>query len=106
MCVDNGKYMMKGRFVSVHCDVHCDWHGPPPRYRAFVDHELFTERTWIWEGAYLQEQFQILAKPGIYHIRYQLLDTAQASLYVENWRVEPAQIDQSGVLTIVSPCET
>lgn len=93
---------MKGRFVLVHCDVFCDWQGPPPRYRAFVDRELFVERTWIWEGAYLEEQFQVLAKPGVYQITYQLLDPEQAELHVKNWRVEgSAQINQAGVLTVV-----
>lgn len=65
MYVNYDKYHMKGRFVLVQCDVYCEWHDSPPRYRAFVHDELFVERTWIWEGAYLEEQFQILAKPGV-----------------------------------------
>jgi hypothetical protein len=67
-----------------------------------VGQELFTERTWIWEGAYLEEQFQILAKPGEYQISYQLLDAGSASLRVQNWRAEgSAEIDQSGRLTVI-----
>lgn len=103
---------MPDYFVRVTCDVHCTWSKHPPRYRAYVNDELFTERTWIWQDTYLEETFQILAPPGKYLIRYQLVDTKRAQLEVRNYRVEPdpgwqklgipapAVIDQFGELVI------
>lgn len=91
---------MQTEFVVVECDVHCDWHDQPPRYRAYVNNELFTERTWIWTHCYLSEQFQIQAPPGAYEIRYEILDGAQ--LITQNWRVVAgsASINQQGILEI------
>ena len=85
---------MAPKFVRILCDVHCDWRDPPPVYRAFVDNELFTERTWIWRDQYLEEAFQISAPPGRYKIRYELLDPESAEIRAVNWRVDwgPARI--------------
>lgn len=93
---------MQTEFVMVECDVWCDWQGQPPRYRAYVNDELFTERTWLWEDAYLNENFQIQAAPGTYQIRYESLDGAR--LTVSNWRVisGPGAVNQHGMLTVRS----
>ena len=88
---------MQTRFVKVLCDVHCQWDKTlSPRYRVFVNDELFTERTWIWENAYLQEMLQIEAPPGVYNIRFELLDDSNtARINVRNTRVTlgPATIN-------------
>jgi hypothetical protein len=60
---------MKTQFVKVVFDVHCQWSDIPPRYRCYVEDELFGERTWTWHGVYLEEAFQIQAPPGRYKIR-------------------------------------
>jgi hypothetical protein len=94
---------MKGKFVLVTCDVHCDVHDwdNPPRYRAYVSDELFTERTWIWENAYLEETFQIRAKPGVYHIRYEIVDPSDSRLWVDNFRIRgEGSVDQQGQIKI------
>jgi len=93
---------MTKKFVKIVCDVHCAWTVTPPQYRAFVDDELFTERTWTWQNVYLQESFQIEAWPGKYTIRYELLDR-QASLQVENYRVEygDATVNHLGELVVL-----
>lgn len=31
-------------------DVYCQWVGYPPAYRVYVDGDLITERTYIWDG--------------------------------------------------------
>jgi|688.fasta_scaffold93309_3 hypothetical protein len=94
------KYNMQTKFVAVECDVYCEWNNQPPRYRAYVNNELFIERTWIWKDAYLREKFQIQALPGQYQIRYEPLDGAKITL--ENWKVHsgPAGINQQGNLVI------
>lgn len=74
-------------FVTVCCDVFCTWSKYPPRYRAYINDELFTERTWIWQNVYLEETFQILAPQGHYRVRYELLDSKRAELMVKNFKV-------------------
>jgi hypothetical protein len=93
---------MQTEFVIVVADVNCEWHGDPPRYRCYVNEELFTERTWIWHDQYLEEALQIQATPGVYCIRYELVDTDQASLAVNNFRIKigPATVDHAGCVTV------
>lgn len=97
---------MQTEFVIATCDVYIKWKGgPPPRYRCYVNDELFTERTWIWTDQYLEEMLQIQAPPGQYEVRYELLDTERARLKVHNLRIEtgPAVIDQHGRVQIYTP---
>ena len=79
---------MTQQFVRVLADVHCDC-APDQRpiYRLYVNDELFTERTWIWENVYLEEVIPILAEPGDYVIRYELVPGTTAGLNIQNLRV-------------------
>jgi len=79
---------MTQQFVRVLADVHCDC-APDQRpiYRLYVDDELFTERTWIWENVYLEEVMPRLAEPGDYVIRYELVPGTTAGLNIQNLRV-------------------
>jgi len=79
---------MARQFVILLADVHCFWEGLSPTYRAYVNDELFAERTWFWTDSYLEEMFQIEAEPGEYHIRYELVPPHLAQLTVQNMRVE------------------
>lgn len=79
---------MAKQHVRLLCDVFCDWEGLQPIYRAYVNDELFTERTWIWTDKYLVELIQIEAEPGDYHIRYELVPPHLAQLTVNNLRVD------------------
>lgn len=81
--------MISGKhYVSVECDIHCDWHTEHPRYRLFVNNELFTERTYIWQDQYLKEIIQLQVNPGKYAIRAELVEPAPyAKLDVKNMRV-------------------
>ena len=54
---------MARKFVRLLADVHCKWQGLSPIYRAYVNDELFAERTWIWTDCYLRECLQIEAEP-------------------------------------------
>ena len=78
---------MQTYFVRVECDVTAKVHVQPLRYRAYVNNELFTERTWIWTGSYLEENFQIQAAPGIYPIRFETVDADHGRIKVRNHRV-------------------
>jgi len=93
---------MPTEFVIAEVDINCEWWGVPPRYRCYVNNELFTERTWIWQNMYLEEALQIQAVPGTYNIRYELVDSASARLDISNYRIKlgPAGVDQTGCVTI------
>ena len=78
---------MQTEFVIAVADVDCEWSGEPPRYRCYVNDELFTERTWIWENVYLEEMIPISAEPGDYTIRYELVPGTSAGLNIQNLRV-------------------
>ena len=86
---------MARQFIRLLVDVHCEWTGSTPIYRAYVNDELFAERTWIWTEMYLEECFQIDAEPGEYRIRYELVSPHLAELNVTNFRVDhgPAIIE-------------
>jgi hypothetical protein len=94
---------MTKKFVRVVADVHCDWQGLAPTYRVYVNDELFAERTWIWTEDYLEEALQILAKPGKYHIRYELVPPNLAQLHVTRLRVTqgPGNIKNNTLLRIL-----
>ena len=79
---------MSQKYVRVLCDVDCDWEGLPPVYRVYVNDELFTERTWIWTDARLEEAIQIEADPGDYNISYELVPPHLATIKVSNMRVD------------------
>lgn len=100
------KYNMSTESVLVVCDVYIKWKGEePPRYRCYVNDELFTERTWIWHDQYLEEWIPIEAPAGHYQVRYELLDTERAKLKVHNLRIEsgPAVIDPNGLVHVYVP---
>ena len=79
---------MTKQFVRVLCDIDCEWESFNPIYRAYVNDELFAERTWRWTDMYLQEALQIEAEPGEYVIRFELVPPHLARLTVTNMRVD------------------
>jgi len=83
------KYLMQTKSVQVQCDVYCKWDGNDTRYRLYVNDELFTERSWIWpDNDYLLEEIiPIEAPPGLYTIRYELLEPSNSKLTIKNMRV-------------------
>jgi len=92
---------MTKQFVSVLADVECEWEGLDPIYRMYVNDELFTERTWRWTDAYLEELIQINGEPGEYHLRWELVPPHLAKLTVKNIRIQYGPgIIENGVLRI------
>lgn len=58
------------------------------KYRAYVNSELFTERTWAWnDNYYLEENLQIEAGPGEYRIGITVVGASPEALEVKNIRV-------------------
>lgn len=93
---------MQKYFVLATCELRCEWTGPHPRYRVYVNNELFAERTWIWRDVYLEENIQMEAPAGCYKIKVELVDTEYATLDIRNMRIVkgPATITQDGELVI------
>ena len=88
-------------FCKVSFDLFCD-KGDKPRYRLYVNNELFAERTYIWQGTeYLRENLQVEAPPGEYKITLQKLD--KSKLNIRNTRVDfgPAEIVDSTTFRIL-----
>ena len=78
---------METVFVKAVFDINCKWAGQDPSYRVFVNDELFTERTWPWNGQYLEEILQIQACPGQYHIQLKPVHS-HSKFTVTNHRIE------------------
>lgn len=90
---------MGRHFVRVLADVDCEWEGLNPVYRVYVNNEMFTERTWYWTDAYLEEILQIEAVAGEYDLHWELVQPCLAKLTVSNIRVDhgPATIENNKV---------
>jgi hypothetical protein len=88
-------------FVRVLCNVKCDTNDV--RYRAYVNEELFIERTWIWGNGGLEELFQIEAPPGNYTIHYELVNSPDTKLSISNVVIEEGDAIVTGsTITILS----
>lgn len=78
---------METVFVKAMFDIDCEWSDTQPAYRVFVNDELFTERTWVWQDTYLEEILQIQACPGQYHIQLKPVHS-HSKFTVTNHRIE------------------
>ena len=78
---------MNKKFVKITFELDCEWTGPVPAYRVYVDGELFTERSYIWKDQYLEEMLQIEAEPGRHRIDFENLNSDTASFTMRNCQV-------------------
>ena len=96
--------ILERHFIAVVCHVFCEWEGDPPNYRVYVNDELFTERTWIWDDEYLEELLQIYAPPGKYNITYKLVPPFVGNIHVKTYEIEygptGSRIYKDGMLRI------
>lgn len=51
-------------------DVLCDWLGYAPSYRLYLDEDLITERTYIWDNTsqYVREHISVILTPGRHNL--------------------------------------
>jgi hypothetical protein len=87
-------------FCKISFDLFCD-KGENPRYRIYVNNELFTERTYIWKGVkYVRENLQVNAPPGEYTIKIEKIDPGK--FRVRNTKIDygPAQLVDSTTFRI------
>lgn len=69
-------------------NIECEWDKVRPAYRIFVNDELFTERTWNWDGCYIEELLQIEAPEGMYIVRLEAVQPTRGRFTVTNHRIE------------------
>jgi hypothetical protein len=96
---------MRNKFVKINFDLHCDWKKAPPNYRVYVNHELITERTYIWGiTQFLQENIQLNAPPGKYNIRVDNLGDPECQFKIRNLSAAtgPVQVIDSKTFEIVN----
>lgn len=89
--------------VGIQCNVHCRPGRKPPRYRAWIGDQLFTEREWIWgTDHYLQEQLHLQAEPGQYQVHYELVAGDEGKLTANNFTITygPARVTAQGLVEI------
>lgn len=93
---------MQTHYVRLMCDIYCNYDERSPRYRVYINDELFAERTWIWNDVYLEESIQIEARPGLYPIRIELVEPEVGKLKVKNMRIDagPAVLRKGDLLEI------
>lgn len=89
--------------ILITCDVELEPITPDPRYRVYVDSELFAERQWAWPDQYLEENIWFRAVPGRYTVRVELVGSDQAWVHVNNYQIRsgPACINQAGQMEII-----
>jgi hypothetical protein len=88
-------------FCKISFDLFCD-KGNNPRYRIYVNNELFTERTYIWTGnKYVKENLQVEAPAGEYTISIEKVDPAKFRLRNTTVDFGPAEIVDSTRFRII-----
>ena len=58
--------------VQLAIDIKCDWIGyTAPIYRVYVDGDLLTERSYIWDGVreYVREHLLVNIAPGTHTLK-------------------------------------
>lgn len=76
---------MRNQSVLFNFDLFCEWTKEPPLYRVYINHELFTERTYIWgDTQYIQEVINLKAPAGTYNIRVDNLGDADCVFKIRN----------------------
>lgn len=52
-------------------DILCDWVGYAPAYRLFIDGDLITERTYIWDNqsSFVREHVSVDLESGTHCIK-------------------------------------
>ena len=83
--------------ISIEFDLYCDWSSESPSYRIFFDHELLTERTYIWDNRqhYVRENIKVRAPINRHILKIQSLGTESSRFKVEN--VEITGIERNDI---------
>jgi len=75
-------------------DVYAQWGDTPPCYRVYVDHDLLTERDFIWPGheVFIRENLIVELAPGSHTLRIEHIGT-NGKIQVKNITVDDQASD-------------
>lgn len=62
--------------VSISVDIFSAWREIPHAYRIYIDNDLLTERTYIWNNSeqFIKEHIIVNLEPGIHKLRLESVD--------------------------------
>ena len=84
---------MDTKFAKITFEVRCDWEGFSPEYRVYLNDEMLTERTFIWNSnTHIKEIMQIQAEPGIYEFRLEELEPKNGTFTTSNIDVKVGNV--------------
>ena len=77
---------MLRRHAELTFQVHCYYSGENPRYRIYVDEDLITERTFVWnsDNQYIEEHVIIDAPIGQHTLRVENVDPQLGTFTIEH----------------------
>lgn len=75
--------------TCIDVDVWCKWENTPPVYRVYVDDQLLTERTFIWETSrhYIREHIEVFLDEGWHEVRIENCSKGAATFIPGNIEV-------------------
>ena len=75
--------------TCIDVDVWCKWENTPPTYRVYVDDELLTERTFIWETSrhYIREHVEVFLDQGWHTLSIEDCSGGAAKFITNNMEV-------------------
>lgn len=76
--------------VVIEFDIYCDWQESTPIYRIYVDDDLLTERTYIWnnEREFVRERVVVCVDTGSHRCRIEKVGTTDATFSVKNINID------------------
>ena len=83
------------RTVSISVDVWCNYDNfVKPAYRVYVDSEMLTERTFIWNSSkqYIREHIEVNLAPGGHSVSIQNLTPEMAAFRISNLQVDGSNV--------------
>lgn len=75
--------------VSISVDVWCEYTGDSPVYRVYIDGDMLTERTFIWNTAaqYIREHIEVNLSSGVHWLTIENCSPGNATFRTENMQV-------------------
>lgn len=82
------------REVPISFNVYCKWDVTPPVYRIYVDDDLLTERTYIWNNSehYIKEHILVNLEPGVHSLRVVHVDSEINRFKFYNLKINDAPV--------------
>jgi len=69
--------------IEIRAEIRCMYSYNNPSYRVYVDGDLITERSWVWnhENTLIEEQMWVNIEPGHHEIRVFSADNPRSTRF-------------------------